>query len=43
MTHSMDQKKSQQLNLKNNRTNDYLASMTQMHITTLYKLQHLGK
>ena len=29
MTHSMDQRKSQQLNPRNNRTNDYLASMTQ--------------
>ena len=28
---------------KNNRTNDYPASMTRIHITTLYKLQHLGK
>ena len=43
MTRSMDQKKSQQLNPKNNRTNDYPASMTRTHITSLYKLQHLGK
>ena len=27
----------------NLRTNDYLASTTQMHTTALYKLQHLGK
>ena len=33
MTHSMDQKKSHQMNLKNNRTNDYPASMTWIHIT----------
>ena len=31
----MDQKKSHQLNIKNNRTNDYPANMTQMHTTTL--------
>ena len=41
-THSMDPRKSQQLNLRNNRTNDYLASTTQIHTTALYKLQHLG-
>ena len=33
MTHSMDLRRSQQLNLRNNRTNDYLASTTQMHTT----------
>ena len=36
-------RKNQQLNLRSNRTNDYLASTTQMHTTALYKLQHLGK
>ena len=43
MTHSMGPRKSQQLTLRNNRTNDYPASMTRMHTTALYKLQHLGK
>ena len=43
MTHSMDPRRSQWLNLRNNRTNEYLASTTQMHTTALYKLQHLDK
>ena len=42
-THSMDPRKSQWLSLRNNRTNDYLASTTQMHTTALYKVQHLDK
>ena len=34
-THSTDPRKSQWLNISNNRTNDYLASTTQMHTTAL--------
>ena len=40
---SMGLRKSQWLSLRNNMTNDYLASTTQMHITALYKVQHLDK
>ena len=43
MTHSMDPRKSSWLNLRNNRTNDYPASTTQMHTTAPYKIQHLDK
>ena len=39
----MDLRKSQRLSLRNNRTNDYLASTTHMHTTALYKVQHLDK